>query len=110
FYFKTQEEMNHLFFDVPEAVDTTMEIFDKVDLLELARDIMLPNFPVPEGFGDQSAYLRHLVYEGAKMRYSELTELVRERIDFELKVIGEMGFDGYFLIVQDFVKAARTLN
>ncbi|MBP6184829.1 MAG: DNA polymerase III subunit alpha [Saprospiraceae bacterium] len=110
FYFKTQEEMRHLFYDVPEAIDTTVEIYDKVETLNLSRDIMLPNFPLPPGFSDQPAYLRHLVYEGAKLRYPEINEVIRERLDFELGVIGDMGFAGYFLIVQDFVRAARTLN
>lgn len=110
FYFKSQEEMRRLFYDIPEAVDTTLEVFDKVELLNLTRDIMLPNFPLPAGFDDQVTYLRHLVYEGARERYGEITEILRERLDFELEVIGKMGFAGYFLIVQDFVRAARKLG
>lgn len=110
FYFKTQEEMGRLFYDLPEALDTTLEIFDKVDTLDLEQKIMLPAFPVPAGFEGQSDYLRHLVYEGARERFGEITEVVRERLDFELNVIRDMGFEGYFLIVQDFVKAARTLG
>ncbi|MCO6484767.1 MAG: DNA polymerase III subunit alpha [Saprospiraceae bacterium] len=110
YYFKTQEEMGHLFYDVPEALDHTLEVFDKVELLNLAHDIMLPNFPLPEGFTDQGSYLRHLVYEGARQRYTEINEVIRERLDFELHVISDMNFTGYFLIVQDFVKAARRLG
>ncbi|MCB9314227.1 MAG: DNA polymerase III subunit alpha [Lewinellaceae bacterium] len=110
YYFKSQEEMRQLFYDVPEAIDTTMEIYDKIELLDLAKDVMLPNFPLPEGFSDQDEYLRHLVYEGAREHYGEISEVIRERLDFELSVIGKMGFQGYFLIVQDFVKAARKLG
>ena len=110
FYFKTQEEMNTLFFDIPAAIDYTNEIFDKVTSPDLNRNVLLPNFPVPQGYNDQSSYLRHLVYEGAKSRYAEITKEVRDRIDWELNVIAKMGFDGYFLIVQDFIRAARRMD
>ncbi len=110
YFFKSQEEMRQLFYDLPDAIDTTMEVYDKIEVLNLAKDVMLPNFPVPEGYEGQSDYLRHLVYEGAKIHYGEITEVVRERLDYELNVIKNMGFDGYFLIVQDFVKAARKLG
>lgn len=110
FYFKTQEEMNTLFFDLPAAIDYTNEIFDKVTSPDLNRNVLLPNFPVPQGYNDQSSYLRHLVYEGAKNRYGEITKEVRERIDWELNVIAKMNFDGYFLIVQDFIRAARRMD
>ena len=110
FYFKTQAEMNMLFNDIPEAIDNTMEIFDKIQAPKLKRDILLPNFPLPTGFKNQPDYLRHLVYEGAKIRYGEMTQAVTERLDLELKIIKDMGFDGYFLIVQDFIKAARDMG
>ena len=110
FYFKTQAEMNQLFGDVPEAVDTTMEIYDKVDKLTLARDVLLPAFPIPEGFKTQDEYLRHLTYEGAKRRYREITPDIRERLDFELDVIRNSGYPGYFLIVQDFTTTARDMG
>ncbi len=110
FYFKTQQEMNTLFMDIPAALDFTNEIFDKITAPHLTRDVLLPNFPLPQGFSDQAVYLRHLVYEGAKSRYPLLTKEVKERIDWELSVIDKMGFDGYFLIVQDFIKAARGMD
>jgi len=110
YYFKTKAEMQALFHEIPEALDNTMEVFDKIETPQLARDILLPNFPLPEGFKTQPDYLRHLVYEGAKINYGEITAAIRERIDFELKIIKDMGFDGYFLIVQDFIAAARTLG
>lgn len=120
FYFKTQEEMRKLFHDIPEALDNTNEIVDKVELLKLKRDIMLPNFPLPQEFKihegenadreNQWEYLKHLTYEGAKQRYSELTVEIQERIDFELFTIKTMGFAGYFLIVADFIKAGRDMG
>ncbi len=110
FYFKNQQEMNKLFADVPQAIDNTMEIFGKIDKLELARDILLPAFPLPQGFQTQDDYLRHLTYEGAKRRYKEITPPIRERLDFELDVIAKSGYPGYFLIVQDFTTTARQMG
>ncbi|MEL6389374.1 MAG: DNA polymerase III subunit alpha [Bacteroidota bacterium] len=110
YYFKTKEEMAALFQDIPVALDNTMEVFDKIEMPKLARDILLPNFPLPEGFKNQPDYLRHLVYEGAKRIYGELSAVVKDRLDLELGIIKDMGFDGYFLIVQDFIAAARELG
>jgi len=110
FYFKTQDEMRRLFHDVPEAVDHTMEIWDKVDALDLARDVVLPTYPLPPGFDTEMDYLRHLTYQGAKKRYGEIAEKIRERIDFELQVIEQSGYPGYFLIVQDFTTSARDMG
>ncbi len=117
FYFKTPEEMQQLFSDVPESLDNTNAIVDKIEVLNLKKDILLPAFPVPKEFVtsddsnlNQWNYLHHLTYEGAKERYSELTEEISERIDFELFTIKTMGFAGYFLIVSDFIKAGRKLG
>ncbi|WP_341225441.1 DNA polymerase III subunit alpha [uncultured Arcticibacterium sp.] len=117
FYFKTTAEMTQLFSDIPAAIDNTNEIVGKVETLELKQDIMLPNFPIPEEFKkhtddklNQWEYLQHLTYEGAKKRYGEITEEVKERIDFELFTIRTMGFAGYFLIVMDFIDAGRKLD
>ncbi len=110
FYFKTQTEMAGLFSDVPESLDHTNEIVDKVELLDLKRDIMLPNFPIPDGFINQMQYLRHLCFEGAKARYATITPQIEERLNFELETIDNMGFAGYFLIVMDFIKAARATD
>lgn len=110
FYFKTTEEMSQLFHDLPQAIDNTNEIVDKVQLLDLKRDILLPNFPIPKEFITQDQYLRHLTFEGARTRYTEMTADVEERINFELGVIENMGFAGYFLIVADFIKAGRDLG
>ena len=110
FYFKTQTEMSNLFRDVPQAVDTTMEIFDKIETLNLSRDVLLPAFPLPPGFNSQDEYLRHLTFEGAKRRYGTLTPAIEERLNFELQVIANSGYPGYFLIVQDFTNTARQMG
>ncbi len=110
FYFKTQEEMNNLFIDLPEAIDNTNEIVDKIDTLQLKQDILLPNFVIPENFKTQDEYLRHITFEGAYKRYETLTPEIEERINFELFTIETMGFAGYFLIVADFIKAGRDIG
>ncbi len=110
FYFKTQDQMNRLFHDVPQAVDYTQEIFDKIEPLTLVRDVLLPAFPVPAGFDSQDDYLRHLTFEGAKRRYGSLDAATEERLNFELNVIKNSGYPGYFLIVQDFTSTARQMG
>ncbi len=107
-YLKSPEEMAELFDDVPEAISNTREIVDKIEDYEITtKDIHLPVFPLPEGFKTENEYLRHLTYEGAKKLYGEITPEITERLDYELKVIAEMGYPGYFLIVQDFINEAR---
>jgi len=111
FYFKSQEEMSKLFSDVPQAIDNTMEIYSKVEELELARDVILPKFPIPAKFNNnETAFLRHLTLEGAKKRYGQLSSEIETRINFELEVIDQSGYGGYFLIVQDFTSTARHLG
>ncbi len=117
FYFKSTDEMKKLFSDVPEAIDNTNMIVDRVELLNLKKDILLPAFPIPKEFqvhGDsnlnQWEFLRHLTYEGARNRYNDLTPAIQERLDFELFTIKTMGFAGYFLIVSDFIRAGRELG
>ena len=109
-WFKTQEEMNQVFADVPEALQNTNEILDKVEFYSINHAPILPDFPLPEGFTDEDDYLRHLVYEGAKERWPDLDEEHRERLDFELETIKNMGFPGYFLIVQDYIRMAPKLG
>lgn len=110
FYFKTTQEMSALFSDLPEAIDNTSEIAGKIELLSLEKDIMLPHFALPVGFTDQFEYLHHLTFLGARRRYSDLNPEVTDRINFELNVIRDMGFTGYFLIVSDFIKAGRDMG
>lgn len=111
FYFKNTGEMSTLFADLPEAIDNTNLIVDKIKPMKLEREILLPHFKVPEAFhDDQDAYLEHLTWTGAKERYKELTPEIEERLRFELFTIKTMGFAGYFLIVSDFIKAGRDLG
>ena len=138
FFFKTQAQMAQTFRDLPEALDNTNLIVDKVETLKLKKDILLPNFQLPEGFTDQDEYLQHLTYEGAIKRYlagvasdrstravdplgrpaeqgltggiDTLDPKIKERLDFELFVIRTMGFAGYFLIVQDFINHGRDIG
>jgi len=110
FYFKTQAEMASLFSDQLQAVEQTMEINDKIEELNLARNVVLPKFPLPSGFSTQDQYLRYLTFEGAKKRWGNLSEVILERLEFELKVISDSGYPGYFLIVQDFTTYARSIG
>jgi DNA polymerase-3 subunit alpha len=106
-YFKTPEEMRALFPDDEEALRNTLAIAERCDVQMHEGALHLPRFPLPEGFASNAEYLRHLAYEGARRRYGEVTERIRDRIEFELSVIAKMGFDGYFLIVRDIVDFAR---
>jgi len=121
YYFKTAEEMKNLFVDVPEAITNISEIVDKIEIYDLARGVLLPKFDIPEAFivseddhdggkRGENKFLRYLAYEGAKKRYKEITPEIEERLDFELKTIENTGYPGYFLIVQDFIAAARQMD
>jgi len=111
FFFKTTDEMSRLFADIPQAIDNTNRIVDKIKPLKLERDILLPNYQVPAEFnGNMDAYLEHLTWLGAKNRYHEITSEVEERIKFELFTIRTMGFAGYFLIVQDFINHGKDIG
>ncbi len=110
FFFKTTAEMSRLFSDVPEAIENTLDIVGKVDVLRLKQDILLPHFQIPETYRTQDEYLRHLTYAGAKERYKILTPEIEERLNFELATIENMGFAGYFLIVADFIRAGRDIG
>ncbi len=106
-WLKSQSEMNDVFSDIPEAIENTMEILDKVTTYSIDHKPILPNFPLPDDFTDNDDYLRYLTYEGAKRRWGTPTKEQCERLDFELDTIKNMGFPGYFLIVQDFIQAGR---
>jgi DNA polymerase-3 subunit alpha len=111
FYFKKTEEMSALFHDIPQAVDNTQMVVDKIKPLKLEKEILLPHFKVPDEFkDDQDAFLEHLTWTGAKERYKELTPEIEERLKFELFTIRTMGFAGYFLIVSDFIRAGRDMG
>ncbi|GAB5521309.1 MAG: DNA polymerase III subunit alpha [Rhodothermales bacterium] len=116
FFLKSIPEMQHALSDLDpkvrdEALDTTREIVDKCDLEIPMGKLLMPHYPIPPEFNnDMDAYLRHLVLEGAKPRYGGLPQHVVERIDYELGIIKQMGFAGYFLITQDFTTAARDMG
>ncbi len=109
-WFKTRKEMAELFADLPQVLANTMEVVDKIELYELNHKPIMPEFSIPEGFSDADDYLRNISYEGAKIRYEEVTTEIKERIDFELETIKNMGFPDYFLIVWDFLNAARKMD
>ncbi len=126
FFFKGADDMRAAFGDglaqgvfedakaVDAAIRASCEIADRCSLELPMGELLMPHFPIPAEHAGPDAYLRHLSYVGARKRYGEgagtIPEAVRERIDFELSVIGSMGFAGYFLIVQDFTTAARDLG
>ena len=107
-YLKTAQEMRHLFRHWESSCDNTLWVAERANVeIEFGRT-ELPIFPLPDGFETDQEYLRHLVYEGAAQRYPmPLADNVRERIDFELDVIGNMGFNAYFLVVWDIIKYAK---
>jgi len=114
YYLKSAAEMRHLFRELPEACDNTLSIAERAAVeIELGTPA-LPRFPVPEEFRASSyeesatAYLRHLTFAGARERYGEpLPPEVRDRLDYELGVITDMGFPAYFLVVWDLIRYAR---
>lgn len=120
-YFKSSQEMSTLFADIPDALETTLEIADKCEAFELKRDVLLPAFDIPPEFIDplddldggkrgENAYLRHLAFEGAKKRYGTVDPELEKRLNFELETIANTGYPGYFLIVQDFTNKAREMG
>ena len=157
-WLKSPAEMEAIFSDIPEALENTQEVVDKVEIYDIDSGPLMPKFPIPEEFGTEESYrqkftekdlfeeftrdengnevltaeaaekkvktlggydrlyrikleadyLAHLAYKGAHERYGEtLTEEQEERIKFELHIMKTMGFPGYFLIVMDFIRAAR---
>ncbi|MBI9102120.1 MAG: DNA polymerase III subunit alpha [Spirochaetales bacterium] len=107
FYMKTPEQMAALFPDHPEVIANTVELAEKCNLEIKFPGPLLPDFDLPEGFTLDSDYLRHITYEGLKDRYGEVTVAIKERAEFELKIIIDMGFTGYFLIVWDYIHWSR---
>ncbi len=121
YYFKSGEEMKKNFNDLPEAISNISEIVNKIEIYDLAREVLLPKFEIPVEFNvpqdaidggvrGENAYLRHLTFEGANRRYKEITPEIQERLDFELMTIENSGYPGYFLIVQDFIAEARNMG
>ncbi|MBS1254136.1 MAG: DNA polymerase III subunit alpha [Anaerolineales bacterium] len=106
FYLRSPEEMATLFSEVPEALTNTLRIAEQCELEIEFGNYHLPNFDVPEGY-DAESYLRHLCEQGIAERYPEVTGEIRERLEYELSIIHQMGFDTYFLIVWDLCRFSR---
>ncbi|WP_295230086.1 DNA polymerase III subunit alpha [uncultured Chryseobacterium sp.] len=121
YYIKNRDEIKEAFLAYPDAFDAYGEFLAKFSPYTLKRDVLLPKFDIPEEFvhpeddvdggkRGEMAYLTHLTYEGARKKYAEITEEIKERLDFELDVIANTGYPGYFLIVQDFCNEARNMG
>ncbi len=107
FYMKSAEEMATLFATFPEAVENTVRIAERCNLEIHFPGPLLPAFEVPAGFESPATYLRHLANKGLAERYETVTEQLQQRLDYELDVIIEMQFEGYFLIVMDYIQWAK---
>lgn len=107
FYLKSYEEMEQLFGDCPESLENTARIADRCNVKLEFGHLLLPEFPVPDGF-DAVSYLRHLCEDALPERYAVVDEAVRKRLDFELDIINTMGYACYFLIVWDFINYCRS--
>ncbi len=125
YFFKSPQQMSQLFEDLPELLENTIKIADRIELFSLSREVVLPKFDIPAEFVDardlkpedegkgkrgENAYLKFLAYKGAEHRYTQITPDLKERIDFELSVMERMGYPGYFLIVSDFTSKAREMG
>ena len=105
-FFKTQEEMSRLFENIPEAIENTRIIADNCNVNIEFEKVKLPEFKTPDG-SESGEYLRKLCFEGLKKRYGEEISSERQsRLEYELSVIHQMGYDDYYLIVWDFVNFA----
>lgn len=111
-YFKSEREMKELFKKWPDSIENTLEIDGKIDLNLDEHESHFPEFPIPDDAPVKTldGYLEHLTWEGVKNRVGEPTDAVKERVRFELDTIRSMGFSGYFLIVQDFINAAKNMG
>ncbi|MCB1257150.1 MAG: PHP domain-containing protein, partial [Microthrixaceae bacterium] len=110
-YLKSAAEMRHLFREVEQACDNSLWIAERCDLQIDFADPLLPNFPLPEGFANDTEYLHHLTFTGARKRWGDnLPEAVVDRLTYELKTIADMGFSSYFLVTWDLIRHAREAN
>ncbi len=107
FYFKSSQEMRRLFSYIPEALENTLRIAEECDYQLSLGELHFPDYQVPDGYNVHE-YLVHSCYEGLNRRYAFPSDEAKARLEYELSVIGNMGYSGYFLIVQDFVNAAHN--
>ena len=107
-YLKTAAEMRYLFREVPEACNGSLVIAERCNVEIEFGNPQLPRFPLPDGFESDADYLRDLTMAGARERWGDgLTDAIVDRLVYELRVIGDMGFSAYFLIVWDLIRHAR---
>jgi len=109
-WLKTPEEMYRIFSDIPEALQNTVEIAEKVEFYSIDNKPMIPKIALPKKITNEDDYLRHLTYKGAERNYKKITEEIRKRIDFELEAIKKNACAGYFLVLQDIIQAARNMG
>ncbi len=107
YYLKSAAQMRELFSDTPEACDNTLKIAARCNVEIEFGKFQMPEFPLPENYSEAADYLRELCYKKISARYEILTDEIKARLDYELKIIHDMGYDGYFLIVWDFINFAR---
>lgn len=114
FYLKSPEEMVTSLGDHPEVakwMDTSLAIADKCQFELPLGKLLMPHFQIPEQFGNNpDEYLKYLVFDGGQKKYSDFSDSIQSRLSYELDVIREMGYAGYFLIVQDFTTEARKMG
>ncbi|MBZ4686749.1 MAG: DnaE [Clostridiales bacterium] len=106
FYLKSADEMRLLFGEIPDALTNTVKIAERCNVEFDFGELHLPDYQVPEGY-DKQSYLEKLCHDGLKKRYSKITPEIKERLQHELRIIKQMGYPGYFLIVWDLVNFAR---
>ena len=110
FYFKTSNEMQSIFSDLPDSFENLTHFVSQFEFYQLETDILLPKYDLPDNFSNQNQYLRHLCNIGAQQKYGNVDKAIEQRIDFELNTIEKTGYPGYFLIVQDIIKHAKTMD
>lgn len=108
FYVKTPEQMNELFSDIPEAVENTMKIADIVEEYSISFDRIQPKYPELPKSTTAQGILREKALTMAKDRYGKVTKQIEDRINYELKIIHDKGYDDYFLVVEDYCNWARA--
>jgi len=108
FYYRSAEDMVKTFSFAPEAVKNTLEIAEKANVEIDMNKLLLPQFPMPEGYKSDSEYLEALCRKGLAARYGKVEAEHEDRLKRELSVINKMGFASYFLIVSDFIEYAKS--